>query len=62
MTDTTLPPPMTINPITRTWMRISPSLVPVFAVITALIMGIPFMIATGAQGDLGRGVNIAGTA
>jgi simple sugar transport system permease protein len=62
MTDTTLRPTPTVNPITRTWLRLSPSLVPVLAVVTALIITIPFMIATGAEGDFGRGLNIAGTA
>lgn len=52
----------TPNPLAQTWTRISPSLVPVLAVLTALLVTIPFMIATGGDGDLGRGLNIAGTA
>lgn len=48
--------------IGRLWGRISPSLVPVLAVITALIVTIPFMIITGARGDVVRGLQIAGTA
>lgn len=54
--------PAALNPIAHTWKRISPSLVPVLAVLTALIATVPFMVATGARGDLGRGLNIAMTA
>jgi len=50
------------NPITRAWHRISPSLVPFLAVLSALILTIPFMVLTGGKGDLGRGFNIALTA
>ena len=46
----------------RAWQRISPSLVPILAVITALLITVPFMIATGGGGDIGKGLNIAGTA
>jgi simple sugar transport system permease protein len=46
----------------RNWKRISPSLVPVLAVLTALIATIPFMVVTGAKGDFGRGLNLAFTA
>ena len=46
----------------RAWGRVSSSLVPVLAVLTALLITIPFMILTGGQGDVGKGVNIAGTA
>jgi simple sugar transport system permease protein len=48
--------------LVRAWQRISPSLVPVLAVITAMILTVPFMILTGASGDVGRGLGIAGTA
>ena len=44
------------------WGRISPSLVPVLAVITALIFAIPFIILTRSGGDIGRGLNVAGLA
>lgn len=54
--------PAFLNPIANTWKRISPSLVPVLAVITALLVTIPFMMITGGRGDLGRGFNIAMTA
>src|SRR4051812_32514540 len=46
----------------RAWQRISPSLVPILAVVTALLITIPFMIITGGQGNIGKGLNIAGTA
>jgi len=46
----------------RLWQQISPSLVPILAVVTALLITIPFMIITGGQGDVGKGLNIAGTA
>lgn len=46
----------------RGWQRISPSLVPLLAVLTALLITVPFMIMTGGQGDISRGLNIAGTA
>ncbi len=50
------------NAITRTWRRISPSIVPVLAVITALIITIPLMVLARGGGDLGAGLRIAGTA
>jgi simple sugar transport system permease protein len=51
-----------LAPVGRAWGRISPSLVPVLAVLTALLITIPFMIFTGGGGDFGRGLGIAGTA
>jgi general nucleoside transport system permease protein len=45
-----------------TWGRVSKRLVPVFAVITALIVTIPLMMATGAGGSLLGGLQIAGRA
>jgi simple sugar transport system permease protein len=44
------------------WRRVSTRLVPVMAVITAFIIGIPFMIVTGAQGDVARGLQVSGAA
>ncbi len=63
MTDTTLTPtpPSTPAPV-RLWQRISPSLVPLLAVLTAMLITIPFMMLTGGEGDFGKGLNIAGTA
>ncbi len=55
-------PPGALSGIGRFWRRISPSLVPVLAVITAIIATVPLMIVTGGRGDVGRGLNIAGTA
>ena len=48
--------------VARAWQQISPSLVPILAVVTALLITIPFMIVTGGGGDVGKGLNIAGTA
>lgn len=62
MAETTLRGPSALAPIGRSWGRISPSLVPVLAVLSALILTIPFMVATGGRGDLASGLNIAGTA
>lgn len=50
------------NPIARAWRRVSPRFVPVLAVLSALILTIPFMMFTGGKGDLGKGLNIALTA
>ncbi len=49
-------------PITRSWRRLSPSLVPVLAVVTALIVTVPFMVITRGGGNLNEGLRIAGTA
>ncbi len=48
--------------ITSGWQRISPRLVPLLAIITAFIIGIPFMIVTGGRGDIASGLSIAGSA
>jgi ABC-type uncharacterized transport system permease subunit len=55
-------PPRAPNPLAQGWRRISPSLVPILAVLTALIATIPFMVVTGGRGDIGRGLNLAFTA
>ncbi|MBL8146747.1 MAG: ABC transporter permease [Anaerolineae bacterium] len=55
-------PPARLAGFGRFWRRISPSLVPVLAVVTAIIATIPLMIITGGRGDVGKGLNIAGTA
>ncbi len=54
--------PSTTHPIARAWGRVSSRFVPVLAVLSALILTIPFMMITGGRGDLGRGLNIALTA
>lgn len=48
--------------VARAWGRVSASLVPLLAVITALIVTIPFMIFTRAEGDVGEGLRVAGVA
>ncbi len=64
MTDTTLTPTPSSTPPApvRLWRRISPSLVPVLAVLTAMLLTIPLMVLTGGEGSFGKGLNIAGTA
>ncbi len=62
MAERTLRGPAALAPAARSWQRISPRLVPLFAFITALLIGVPFMIATSGRGDIGRGLNIAGVA
>ncbi|MDX2138503.1 MAG: ABC transporter permease [Chloroflexota bacterium] len=62
MAEATMRGPAALAPIARSWGRISPSLVPIMAVLTALIITIPFMILTGGRGDVGRGLAIAGNA
>ena len=56
------PPIASAGPFARFWLRFSPSFLPIFAVLTALIITVPFMVLTGGQGDVARGLNIAGTA
>ena len=55
-------PPARLAGFGRFWRRVSPSLVPVLAVVTAIVATIPLMIITGGRGDVGKGLNIAGTA
>ncbi len=62
MADTALKPPRALAPVGRAWMRISPSIAPILAVLTALLVTVVFMVVTGGRGDVGRGLNIAGTA
>lgn len=50
------------NPISRTWRRFSPRIIPVLAVLSAMLLTIPFMVITGGRGDVGRGLHIAFTA
>lgn len=51
-----------MKPVARLWIRISPKLVPILAVLTAFIVGIPLIIFTGGRGDFNRGIQVAGTA
>ncbi len=62
MTEQTVRGPAILNPVARTWGRISQRLVPILAIITAFIIGIPFIIFTSGRGDVGNGLNIAGVA
>ncbi|MBK8020206.1 MAG: hypothetical protein IPK19_01985 [Chloroflexi bacterium] len=71
MTDASTTPPRstgTAEPqresfiLVRLWQRISPRLVPLLAVLSAMVLTVPFMILTGGSGDVARGLNIAGTA
>lgn len=50
------------NPVVRAWMRISPRLVPLLAIITAFLAGIPLMVMTGGDGDIGKGLEVSGKA
>lgn len=54
--------PVALAPAARAWERFASPLLPVLAVITALLITIPFMIVTGGRGDVQRGLQIAGTA
>jgi simple sugar transport system permease protein len=62
MTSSTPNPPQNIPPFARAWQRISGGLVPIFAVITAFLVGIPLMIMTGGDGDVGKGLQVSGNA
>ncbi len=55
-------PPQAFAPFAYSWQRISPRLVPVLAVVTALIVTVPFMIITGGEGSISRGLQISGRA
>lgn len=59
---TSSPPTRPTPALVRAWSRLSPRLVPLLAVITAFLAGVPLMIITGASGDIGRGINVAGQA
>lgn len=50
------------NLLFRVWSKLSPPLVPVFAVITALVAIVPLMVITQGRGDIGRGLSAAGQA
>ncbi|MCU0499845.1 MAG: ABC transporter permease [Anaerolineae bacterium] len=54
--------PAVSNPIARLWRRTSPSLVSVFAVLTAMLFTVPLMMLASGQSDLGAGLNRAFTA
>ncbi len=50
------------HPVIRTWKRVSPRLVPLFAVITAFLFGVPLMIMTGGDGSISKGIEVSGQA
>jgi len=50
------------SPIARFWVRLSPRLIPVFAVISAFALGVPLMIISAGEGDIGKGLSISGRA
>ncbi len=50
------------TPVARAWMRVSPRLVPVFAVITAFLLGIPLMIISAGEWRVGQGLDISARA
>jgi len=63
MTETTPSTPRLpgfLRPIARSWSRISTSLVPFLAVVTAFLVGIPLIIST--EGELGPGLETSGKA
>jgi simple sugar transport system permease protein len=62
MADAALKSPRALAQAGRAWMRLSPSIAPLLAVLTALLVTVIFMVITGGRGDVGRGLNIAGTA
>src|ERR1051325_9940353 len=66
MAEGTIRGPAALNPIAKQWARISPALVPLFAVITALIVSMLFILITEllVQGhvDVGQVLNTTGTA
>ncbi|MGB1285790.1 MAG: ABC transporter permease [Aggregatilineales bacterium] len=54
--------PLPLKLIGNIWSRVSPRLVPVFAVLTALLAGIPLMIITGGEGNIIKGLEVSGIA
>jgi simple sugar transport system permease protein len=54
-------PPFLV-PVARVWTRISPSLIPVFAIITAFLLGVVLMIITAGSGDINDGLTASGRA
>lgn len=48
--------------VAHVWVRVSPRIVPLLAVITAFLAGVPLMIITGGGGDIRRGLEVSGIA
>src|SRR5690606_26113025 len=51
--------PSAVMTLATGWRRVSPRLVPLMAVITAFLIGIPFMIFTSAKGDVAEGLRVS---
>ena len=51
-----------LHPFARAWTRISPSLIPVLAVVTAFLVGIPLIIIAGGRGSFSKGLEVSGLA
>jgi general nucleoside transport system permease protein len=64
--ETNEPPPQrrggVLGRLAYGWQRISPNLIPVLAVITAFIFGLPLLMIAGGRGDIGRGLQVSGYA
>ena len=54
--------PSFLDPVGRAWAQTSGRLVPVFAVITAFLMGIPLMIITAGDFNVSKGLSASGSA
>src|SRR3982751_3748053 len=66
MAEASVRAPKALSPFAKQWARISPSLVPLFAVVTALVVSMLFILITDllVQGhvDVGEVLNTTGTA
>ncbi len=62
--DTSRVPPRLafLSPIARVWLRVSPRLVPILAVITAFLLGIPLMIISAGEWRVGQGLEVSAEA
>ncbi|HLA42043.1 MAG TPA: hypothetical protein VJZ27_01325, partial [Aggregatilineales bacterium] len=54
--------PEFLTPFANFWIRTSPRLVPLFAVISAFLLGIPLMIISAGDWSVARGLDISITA
>lgn len=60
--DTSPQLPSSLVPFAGLWTRISPPLIPVFAIITAFLLGVVLMVITAADGDISKGITVSGRA
>lgn len=58
MSETVKAPERQPNPLIRAWLRVSPRLVPIFAVITAFLAGVPILILI-SDGNVSRGLDLS---